>query len=192
MPKIDNGIAHVFFSRALWHLRYHIQCVSYIPHLRMLLELNVSGHFTKVSLGNFEYISATELVAKMQKRICGNLNLDFHIFNRNWGDIKIKSRIIGWLQRQRTCSHNLVKNQTACVAFNTCQCIIIILPRDFLRFYVHYNSCVDDKANFLLLCVFAFTTNCFDIFAKNIEAETWTPPYARIPFERHLFRQGLP
>ena len=83
-------------------------------------------------------------------------------------------RIIGWLQRQRTCSHNLVKNQTACVAFNTCQCIIIILPRDFLRFYVHYNSCVDDKANFLLLCVFAFKTTCFDIIAKNIEVETWT------------------
>ena len=65
----------------------------YSSYLRMLLELNVSGHFTKVSLGNFEYISATELVAKMQKRICGNLNLDFHIFNRNWGDIEINSSI---------------------------------------------------------------------------------------------------
>ena len=43
-------------------------------------------------------------------------------------------RITGWLQRQRTCNHNLVKNQTACVAFNTSQCIIIILPSDFLDF----------------------------------------------------------
>ena len=53
-------------------------------------------------------------------------------------------RITGWLQRQRTCNHNLVKNQTARVAFNTSQCIIIILPRDFLSIYVRYNSCLDD------------------------------------------------
>ena len=35
-----------------------------------------------------------------------------------------------------------------------------------------------------------FRTTCFVIFAKNIEAETWTPPYVKIPFERHLFPAG--
>ena len=35
-----------------------------------------------------------------------------------------------------------------------------------------------------------FKTISFVIIAKNIEAETWTPPYAKIPFERHLFPAG--
>ena len=43
----------------------------------------------------------------------------------------------------------------------------------------------------MFLLLQQFGTICFVIIAKNIEAETWTPPYAKIPFERHLFRQGL-